>query len=129
MFYLSATENVVLLNSIKFLFKELTISVKSSSECPVNVIKECASLLCTTLQYITRNRENVCEETFRNIYKLLKDWINQSNVIGGDTFGGSRYQTTLYRMETEVLFVWQVVNYKLVHIFADLEKISSIRVC
>ncbi len=62
--------------------------VRRPSKHRVSVIKASASLLCTTLQYITRDKEEMHTKTFGEIYNIIKNWIHQSDVIGGYVFGG-----------------------------------------
>lgn len=77
--------------------------VRSPRKHQVKVIEESASLLCATLQYVTRDKEKVFEDTFSEIYKNVKDWIIHSNVIGGNAFGGGiKYYDTLNKKHEEI---------------------------
>ncbi len=80
----STLENSAFLDSAKLLFKYLTTLVRSTLLHRVRVIIAAASLVCTALQHICRD---VFADTFAEMHGLVRDWIHDLKVIGGNMFG------------------------------------------
>ena len=113
------------------LFKQLTSTLNNSSEFSVVIITDGISLVCAILQFISEEEKKLVLETMSS---LIKDWINNPNVIGEKMFGYDDTTTTSdcpyfskgtleMRVSLTVLSckAHKVLPYMM---YADMEKIS-----
>ena len=95
----SVLDYSVLETSARNLFQRTTLYIQAPLKDSVCIVFAAASLFCTVLKHLHGDLENILTEVSEKIISILREWINNTKIIGIRMFG---YDETAPRRSNKV---------------------------